>query len=385
MRAAYGTFLEALLVIYGHDVVADAAASEFNVSWVRTTPIVVSGIDDAYRSYITGEMDHRMGMDVVGDPDNVRAFRYACSSAFSPIEYWVNEVLFPSNSTSSLMGSVTMGLGVMLLDGGSLEIFESSGYIIIRAVGDNQRLLIIDPVTGIVRDGMTLNETISGNYCFSDLQTEWTTDFTENILNYGQNISNILINGNGFINLSPLSVNTKNGIIGFLSSAMMSLGSASMYFANNIPYNSFSTLLGLNMVGLACFNAYAGRYINEIVEGTNVDANERRTYVIVNAATHPVEKYYEQMGEPIGEVRERQVVGLTFSEMTPEQQAHARKQIQQSRTFLKGVFLTSVGVVMFVGPIFVPFLASIGPFTSAGGPIVIHSGVHLMADGTDYI
>ncbi len=38
-----------------------------------------------YHSYINGEMSHRMGMDVIGDPDNVRAFRFACSSSFSPI------------------------------------------------------------------------------------------------------------------------------------------------------------------------------------------------------------------------------------------------------------------------------------------------------------
>jgi uncharacterized protein YjgD (DUF1641 family) len=123
---------------------------------------------------------------------------------------------------------------------------------------DNQRLLIIDPVTGIVRD-MTLNETISGNYCFSDLQTEWATDFTENILNYGQNIRNILTNGNGIIDLSQLANNTKNGLTGFISSAMMSLESTSIFFVNNIPSNSFSTFLGLNMIGLACFNSIVNR------------------------------------------------------------------------------------------------------------------------------
>ena len=71
MKAAYGTFLAALLVIECHDLVADEAAAEFSFSWSRTTPVVVSVCDDAASSYLTGEMDHRMGMDVVGDPGDV--------------------------------------------------------------------------------------------------------------------------------------------------------------------------------------------------------------------------------------------------------------------------------------------------------------------------
>jgi len=98
--------LEALLVIYGHDMVADVAASKYNVTWSRTTSIVVSGVDDATSTYITGEMSHRMGMGCSWRSRGmVRAFRYACSSAFSPIEYWVGQALFPSsNSTSDSSG-----------------------------------------------------------------------------------------------------------------------------------------------------------------------------------------------------------------------------------------------------------------------------------------
>lgn len=64
MKAAYGTFLTSLLIIKCHDMVADQAATAYNVTWSRTTPVVVSCCDDAASSYITGEMDHRMGMDV---------------------------------------------------------------------------------------------------------------------------------------------------------------------------------------------------------------------------------------------------------------------------------------------------------------------------------
>lgn len=116
-----------------------------------------------------------------------------------------------------------------------------------------------------------------------------------------------------------------------------------------------------------------------VIRLPSLSSSKTSKTVVVHAATHPVENYYEHM-EPIGEVRERSTGGLTFSEMTPEQQERARKQTQQARSFLKGVFMTSVGVGMFVSPIFVPFLASIAPFTSTGGPIVIHSGLHLMSE-----
>lgn len=84
MKAAYGTFLSALPVIKCHDMVADQAAAAYNVTWSRTIPLVVSCVNDAASTYITGEMDHRMGMDVNGTAGNVWALRFACSSAFYP-------------------------------------------------------------------------------------------------------------------------------------------------------------------------------------------------------------------------------------------------------------------------------------------------------------
>ena len=45
MKAAYGSFLEGLLVIYCNDVVADVSADKFNVSWTRVNPMVMSVCD----------------------------------------------------------------------------------------------------------------------------------------------------------------------------------------------------------------------------------------------------------------------------------------------------------------------------------------------------
>ncbi|MDP2837339.1 MAG: NosD domain-containing protein, partial [Methanobacteriaceae archaeon] len=61
MKAAYGTFLEALLMIKCHDMVADQAAAHYNVTWSRTTPIVVSVYDDAHYTILTLECSHRFG------------------------------------------------------------------------------------------------------------------------------------------------------------------------------------------------------------------------------------------------------------------------------------------------------------------------------------
>jgi hypothetical protein len=148
MKAAYGTFLTSLLVIKTHDMVADQAADKFNVTWSRTTPIVVSCVDDTASTYITGEMDHRMGMDVNGTVGNVWAFRFACSLSFSPIEEEVGSTIW--NTTA--IGSVTMGLGERILNGEILDLFYSNGYIVLKIRDMDDLILLVDPVTGIVRD-----------------------------------------------------------------------------------------------------------------------------------------------------------------------------------------------------------------------------------------
>ncbi|BDZ68575.1 NosD domain-containing protein [Methanobacterium ferruginis] len=170
MKAAYGTFLTSLLVIKCHDMVADQAAEEFNVTWSRTTPVVVSCLDDAKDAYITGESNLRMGMDVNGTISNVWAFRFACSSAFSPIEYCV------ASDPTSL--SVTLGLGERILNGEIPELFYSNGYLVYKIQGKDDLFLLLDPVTGIVTD-CALG--INGVYCFHDQITDNQISLAENL------------------------------------------------------------------------------------------------------------------------------------------------------------------------------------------------------------
>ena len=55
MKAAYGSFMEGLLVIYCNDLVADASAARFNVTWDRTSAMVMSVQDDISRTILSGE------------------------------------------------------------------------------------------------------------------------------------------------------------------------------------------------------------------------------------------------------------------------------------------------------------------------------------------
>ncbi len=181
MKAAYGTFLTALLVIYEHDRVADQAANAFNVSWNRTTPVMVSMIDDIEDSYITGESDHRMGMDVIGDPLNVFNFRMTCSFAFSLVEELVGHNIW--NSTD--IGSVTLGIFKNIAEGDKLVIYYSNGYLVLRTEDNDKDYLYIDLSTGIVRDARF--GSIIGRTCYHDPITDRVMDYGEQILNNNSN------------------------------------------------------------------------------------------------------------------------------------------------------------------------------------------------------
>ncbi|ADC46576.1 hypothetical protein mru_0725 [Methanobrevibacter ruminantium M1] len=55
MNAAYGSFLEGLLVIYMDDLVADAAGERYNVNWTRVSPMVMSVHDNIKGHILPGK------------------------------------------------------------------------------------------------------------------------------------------------------------------------------------------------------------------------------------------------------------------------------------------------------------------------------------------
>ncbi len=185
MKAAYGTFLTALLVEYCHDQVANNVTSEFNVTWSRTSPIVISAGDDALLTYLTLNCDHSMGMTVTGLPENMAAFRFACSSVISAIEQNVMEGLgfdYQVNTPAGHVSSVMTDMVDAFMNGTSLEAFESNGYVVLKAVGRDDLIFVIDPETGIVRDMNTVNG-FCGSYCYYDLQTELAESLGNALLN----------------------------------------------------------------------------------------------------------------------------------------------------------------------------------------------------------
>ncbi|BDZ71966.1 hypothetical protein GCM10025861_24830 [Methanobacterium petrolearium] len=186
MKAAYGTFFTSLMTIYCHDILADAAAEEFNVTWSRTHPVAVFVGDDAYQTYLTLECDHSMGMIVIGSLKNIILFNSACSSQISTIEYGImrNLDFLSQYETVSLdvMGSVTRDMFYAFWTGTDMRLFTENGYTVIKLVGRDDLILLYDPETGIIRDINTVNG-FCGAYCFHNQITDSSYDLFAGVKN----------------------------------------------------------------------------------------------------------------------------------------------------------------------------------------------------------
>lgn len=188
MKAAYGSFLEGLLVIYCNDVVADVSADKFNISWTRVNPMVMSVCDSLEGYYLTGESDFNFGREVVGDVNNIKAFNFACSASFSIIEKYVIDALFPNEGNKS---SAMFSLIDSFFNNGTLEFIVEGNYTLIRSLNISNVVFVYDETTGILRDCIN---GCYGAYCYASQQTEWGHNFGENSLNLKDLLDNI-ING----------------------------------------------------------------------------------------------------------------------------------------------------------------------------------------------
>lgn len=168
MNVAYNTFLTALMVEYGHDHIADNISTSLNVTWSRTSPVIVSVGEDAYQIYETLECDHSMGMTVIGTIENMIVFNFITSNSISVIEY---EVM--NSAYNSTFGSVTMELLYTYYNYNTyVESFEENGFYIIKSLM-NDNFLAIDLETGIVRDIDTVNNFYGGLYDWGGRPTEF--------------------------------------------------------------------------------------------------------------------------------------------------------------------------------------------------------------------
>lgn len=177
MKAAYGSFLEGLLVIYVDDLVADVSAFNLGVSWERVSPMVMSVRDDHFRTIMSGESSSYFGRKVLSEDEDIRkAFYFACSASFSPIEFYVHQTLFPG----IIGGAVTVDFGNCLLNGSALRIEDDGRYVyILENSSDLCSYLCFDRMTGLFMDGSWLG---SAAYCYSNQQTGWACDLADELL-----------------------------------------------------------------------------------------------------------------------------------------------------------------------------------------------------------
>ena len=162
--------------MYGNRV-ADESASKFNVTWSRVSPVCVSLCNDYNCLYITGDSNHIMGREAIGNASSVWSFNFTTSFSFSLIEQLVGNNVW--NSTK--IGSVTLGLIESYMNNKSLELFSSNGYIFIKHASDNSTLLFLDLKTGIVRDCFNYYGVLGTMPCYHD-------NITENAWEYGNNL-----------------------------------------------------------------------------------------------------------------------------------------------------------------------------------------------------
>lgn len=76
----------------------------------------------------------------------------------------------------------------MILNGEMVDIFMSNGNLVMMSSIEDL-YLVLDPETGIIRDVMISYISISGWYCFSDLQTEWASELGQKLISGNPNVN----------------------------------------------------------------------------------------------------------------------------------------------------------------------------------------------------
>ena len=207
--------------MYGNRV-ADESASKFNVTWSRVSPVCVSLCNDYNCLYITGDSNHIMGREAVGNASGVWKFNFATSFSFSLIEQLVGNNVW--NTTK--IGSVTLGLMESYMNNETLELFASNSYIFIKHASDNNTLLFLDLKTGIVRDCFSYYGLLGTMPCYHD-------NITDNAWKYGNNlldkVSKEFSDLKNIFTISILSsVFVEGGVFAFEGLAGLSLGATAV-------------------------------------------------------------------------------------------------------------------------------------------------------------
>jgi hypothetical protein len=206
--------------------------------------MVMSVHDDIHGTVLSGESSFYFGRTAYGDPDDVKSFYFACSASFSPIEHYVTNALFPNQGNN---GSATVGLGFILDSGGEIEIIQDGDLTLIREVGSNEKVLVFDSSTGLLRDQIIVD--FCGAYCYSDQQTDWACGFGWDVLNAKNNIWN-------FVFHNSVMDWANNDVLGVAGSVSMSVGMACL------PAFPVGTVVGLGLIGFGLYSTYYADDLN---------------------------------------------------------------------------------------------------------------------------
>jgi len=143
------------------------------------------------RAYVHCQ-DPAMGMNVQGDLDNVKSFRFICSLMLSEVEHMA------LGSTGVSVDSTLSKIVSAVLNGATFEMSldTDNNIAILTLECDSRFKIIIDLETGLVRDilddqGFQLKgaETMSTAYCYHDQLTNNQEQVDKKLLSLGEDVA----------------------------------------------------------------------------------------------------------------------------------------------------------------------------------------------------
>jgi hypothetical protein len=270
LKAAYGSFISALLVIKTSDIIADKTAQKLGITWKRArTTGVMNGITHG-GGYLHVPANG-MGMEKTGTPLQRKTFNYTCSAMLSMLEdFNLNSMAFPTTS-------VLIGTGLHMLKGGkTATLQEKEGQLEVALPRRPAVKITIDPATWLVKDIIGPYKgsiTTVPAYCYHNKQTNLINNLTDQILNH------------------------KCDWLGFIGGLVVSLGSGIITaYGKGAPLKDPKKILGGLIMGLG---ALMMAYDQKLHKG--IDVNKALEYILsVSLGVFPM---FEGVGPVVGELK----------------------------------------------------------------------------------
>jgi hypothetical protein len=244
LKAIYGSFMSALLVIKTSDMIADQTAKQLGITWKRTRITgVMNGITHG-GGYIHVPANG-MGMEKTGDSLQIKTFNYTCSAMLSILEdFNLNSMAFPANSV--LLGTALH----MLKTGKTATLQEKEGQLEIQLPKRPEVKIQIDPTTWLVKDIIwAYKGSIAAvpAYCYHNRQTNLINDLANQILNH------------------------KCDWLGFIGGLAISLGAAIIRIlkTNGVPIKDPKMILGELVAGLGILAQYYDNQLDKGIDAKN--------------------------------------------------------------------------------------------------------------------